>query len=427
MQIVGTAKKVTVYIGESDRWRRKPLYLSILEMLKQEDCAGATVTRGLAGFGAQSRIHSASLVALSADLPLVIEWVDSPARVERVMPRLREMIVEGLITVHDVEVVTYSHRRLRELPTDVPVRDVMSREVHSVQVDTPLAEAVELLVDKVYRTLPVIDGEGRVVGILTDGDLLKRAGLLATSVQRELTGAELRQHLGELRRADVTVGGVMTAPVVTVSDETTVAEAVQRMAERDVKRLPVVDQKGCLLGIVSRVDVLRALAQPPVAELPRRSPQPGRNALVGDVMMTSVPFVREDASLAEVVDLLVGTAQRRVVVVNDERCVVGIITDGDLLRRATDAERTGILQSLTERIPASHPAGFHLRQRVARDVMTPHPVCVNPETPLLAALNLLLEHRIKRLPVVDEAGRLVGLLGRGGVLQVLSRDMPAVR
>lgn len=59
MQIIGLAKKVTVYIGESDRWGRKPLHLAILEMLKQEDCAEATVTRALAGFGAQSRIHSA--------------------------------------------------------------------------------------------------------------------------------------------------------------------------------------------------------------------------------------------------------------------------------------------------------------------------------------------------------------------------------
>jgi len=425
MEIIGLAKKVTIYVGESDRWGHKPLHLAILEMLRQEDCAGATVTRALAGFGAHSRIHTASLVDLSADLPLVIEWVDSPARVERVMPRLREMVAEGLITVHDVEVVTYSHRRLRELPAQAPVRDVMRREVHSVTKDTSLAEAVELLVDKVYRTLPVIDGEGRVVGILTDGDLLKRAGLLATSVQRELTDAELRQHLSELRRADVTVGGVMTTPVVTVSDETTVAEAVQRMAERDVKRLPVVDLKGRLLGIISRVDVLRALAQPPVAELPRRSPQPGRNALVGEVMMTSVPTVKEDASLVEVVDLLVGTAQRRVIVIDDERRVAGIITDGDLLKRATHAERTGILQSLTERMPVGRPAGFHLRQRKARDLMTSAAVCVHPDTPLLDALSLLLEHRIKRLPVVDEQGRLVGLLGRGGVLQALSREMAA--
>ncbi len=80
MEIVGTATKVTIYIGESDRWSQKPLYMAILEMLKSEDCAGATVLRGLAGFGAHSRIHTATIVDLSADLPLVIVWVDDPAR-----------------------------------------------------------------------------------------------------------------------------------------------------------------------------------------------------------------------------------------------------------------------------------------------------------------------------------------------------------
>jgi CBS-domain-containing membrane protein len=423
VEIIGLAKKVSIYIGESDRWGHKPLYAAILELLKRENCAGATVTRALAGFGTHSRIHTASLVALSSDLPLVIEWVDSPARVGRVMPRLREMIVEGLITIHDVEVITYSHRGLRELPAEASVRDVMSREVHTVRGDTRLAEAVELLVDKAYRTLPVTDAENRIVGILTDGDLLNRADLLAPSVQRKLTDAELRQHLSELRHKDVNVEQVMTTPVVTVSETASVADAVRRMAELDLKRLPVVDEEGHLVGIVSRVDVLRALAQPPVAEVPRRSPVAGSDAVVGDVMMTSVPSVKADASLAEVVDLLVSTAQRRVVVVDDEHQVVGIITDGDLLERASDSERVGILESLTQRVPAGRHAGFQLRQRTAREVMTPRPVCVHPDTPLLAALNLLLEHHIKRLPVVDEASQLVGLLGRGGVLQVLGREL----
>jgi len=72
MEIVGTATKVTIYVGESDRWGQKSLYMAILEMLKAEDCAGATVTRGLASFGAHRRIRTASIVDLSSDLPLVM-------------------------------------------------------------------------------------------------------------------------------------------------------------------------------------------------------------------------------------------------------------------------------------------------------------------------------------------------------------------
>jgi len=424
MEIVGHAKKVTIYIGESDRWQSKPLHTAILEMLKRQDCAGATVTRALAGFGAHSRIHTASLVVLSADLPLIIEWVDNPDRVERVMPHLRAMVIEGLITVHDVEVVAYSHRRLREVPAQAPVCDLMSREVRTVRPDTPLTEAVELLLARQYRALPVVDEQRHVLGILTDGDLLHRAGLLPVSLQQELTALELREHLNLLRCADVPVGQVMTTPAITVNATTSTAEAVQQMVKHDIKRLPVVDQEGCLQGIVSRLDLFRVMAQPPVGEASRMPLTPGNQVAVGEIMMTQVPTVSMDAPLVQVVDMMVSTAQRRVVVVDDQRQVMGIITDGDLLKRATETERSGVLQALTSRVLASRrPGAIRLRKRTAGELMTPQPVCVRPDTPLLAALQLLLQHRVKRLPVVDEEGRLVGLLGRGGVLQVLNRAL----
>lgn len=121
MKIEGKAKKVTVYIGETDKWRHKPLYAAILEVLRHENCAGATAIRGFSGFGASSRIHTANLVALSADLPIVIEWVDHPERVERVIPIIKEMVDEGLIMVQDVEVITYCHRKIPDLQAHLPL------------------------------------------------------------------------------------------------------------------------------------------------------------------------------------------------------------------------------------------------------------------------------------------------------------------
>jgi CBS domain-containing protein len=294
-----------------------------------------------------------------------------------------------------------------------------------VQADTPLAEAVELLLDKVYRALPVVDQEGRIVGILTDGDLLDRVDLLAVSAQKELNEAETAQELHHLRQSGQTVGECMTPNPVTVTDDATIAQAVNMMVEHNIKRLPVVDAQRKLVGMVSRVDVLRALAQPPVAESPRKSPPPGQHVRVGDVMMTNVPTVRINASLVEIVNLLVGHAQRRVVVVDEQRRVVGIITDGDLIKRATTAERGGIIQSLTRRLPLGQAESFQLSQRTAAEVMTGQVVTATPETSLLEALRLLLEHKIKRLPVVDAGGRLVGLVGRGGILQALGSSSSA--
>jgi CBS domain-containing protein len=299
----------------------------------------------------------------------------------------------------------------------------MSREVHTVRAETPLAEAVELLLDKVYRTLPVVDEQGRVTGILTDGDLLNKVNLLAPSAQQELTQAEVSGELLHLRQSGQTVGEVMTAKPITITPETTVSQAVKLMVEHDIKRLPVVDAEGKLLGLVSRVNILRALAQPPVAETSRQLPPPGHHVRVNEIMMKQVPTVKAKAPLAEVVDLLVSNTRRRVVVVDEQRRVIGIITDGDLIKRATPKERAGIIQSLARRLPPGQADKFYLSQRVATEVMTSPVITVTPETLLLEALRLLLENHIKRLPVVDVEGRLVGLVGRGGVLQVLNREL----
>ncbi len=427
MEIIGTATKVSIYISENDRWGQKSLYLAILELLKAEDCAGATVLRGLAGFGAHSRIRTASIIDISSELPLVIEWVDDPARVKRVMPRLTEMVSEGLITCQQVEVVSYGHRGLRTLRAAAPVRDVMSREVRTVRPDTPIAEAVEMLIGQAYRSLPVVDEAHRIVGILTDGDLLARLGLPDASVQSVLTTDELGRELDALRRSGKTVADLMVSPVITTTEDAAISDALRIMAERGIKRVPVVDRDGRVVGVVSRVDVLRALAQPLAREAPPRVLPPGQHTRVGEVMVTEVPTVQSTTPLNVVVDRLVNAEQRRIVVVDAERHVLGIITDGDLLKRASATERAGLLQILTRRRGSGGGATIDLAKRTAGEVMTANPVIVTPETPLLDALRLLLQHKIKRAPVVDGEGRLVGLVGRGAILQALARDLPGDR
>jgi CBS domain-containing protein len=421
MQVIGQAQKVTIYLSETDKWGHKSLYMAILERLKAEDCAGATVTRALAGFGAHSRIHTAKLVDLSADLPLRLEWIDQPARIRRVLPQVQQMVTEGLIIVEEVEVLFYSHRRLAEVPATTPVGDIMSREVHTVSPDTPLIQAVEMLVDKVYRTLPVVDETNRVVGILTEGNLLATVSRLAASVRRQLSEAELATALLQLRQSGQTVAEVMTVQPVTVAVETTIPRAVKLMIEHNIKHLPVVERDK-LVGIVSRVDILRALAHPLVAEAMLAGPAAVSPSEVGQVMTPNVPTVQAESSLAEVVALLVTSAQRRVVVVNDQRQVVGLISDGDLMKRATTPERTGLIETFSRGLASDRRADFRLTERTAAEVMTQPVITVTPETSLLAALRLLMEHRVKRLPVVNAQGQLVGLVGRGGVLRALAGE-----
>jgi hypothetical protein len=107
VKLEGEGKLLRIFIGESDRHGRKPLYQAIVEMLRQEGMAGATVLRGIEGFGATSHLHTARILRLSEDLPIVIEVADTAERIEAIMPRIDEMVTDGLVTLERVEVVTY--------------------------------------------------------------------------------------------------------------------------------------------------------------------------------------------------------------------------------------------------------------------------------------------------------------------------------
>jgi PII-like signaling protein len=99
-----------IFIGESDQWERHPLHLSLLELFRAAGLAGATVLKGIAGFGPDSVIHTANLFRLSSDLPIVIEVVDSEERLRAVLPEVDRRMSGGLITMERVRVVRYENR-----------------------------------------------------------------------------------------------------------------------------------------------------------------------------------------------------------------------------------------------------------------------------------------------------------------------------
>lgn len=110
MQIEGEGRRVTVYIGSSDTWHGKNLAMAIVERCRDLGMAGATVSRGVMGFGKNSRIHRAHILGLSQDLPEKIEIVDRPERIAGLLPVLEEMVSSGLVVVEDVHVIRYRHQ-----------------------------------------------------------------------------------------------------------------------------------------------------------------------------------------------------------------------------------------------------------------------------------------------------------------------------
>jgi len=107
MQLENEALLLRIYIGESDRWEHKPLFEAIVLKAREMHLAGATVLRGPMGFGKSSRLHTAKILRLSMDLPLVIEIVDNAERIQAFLPVLRQMLQGGLVTLEKVQVVEY--------------------------------------------------------------------------------------------------------------------------------------------------------------------------------------------------------------------------------------------------------------------------------------------------------------------------------
>jgi len=105
----GEATLMRIFLGESDRHNGRATYVVLLELLRTEGLAGATVLRGIAGFGAKSVVHRADLLRLSSDLPIVVEAVDDADKIEAVLPKLDAMLGDGLVTLEKVRVVRYGN------------------------------------------------------------------------------------------------------------------------------------------------------------------------------------------------------------------------------------------------------------------------------------------------------------------------------
>lgn len=214
----------------------------------------------------------------------------------------------------------------------------------------------------------------------------------------------------------------MTVPALVIGEDRLLTEAVERMLTKGMKRLPVVDGSGSLSGILSRLDVFRAVlrespdwnafrAQKIEMDHPRR---------VADILRRDTHSVSPDTPVGEVIRLIHLNDIQRVAVVDTGGKLLGIISDQDLLCFLTPDQEgfQGLLDRLTRpfRRDREAPAGCPIQSRAA-DIMESDPVTMREDAIIEEAIALMTEKAIKRLPVVDEAGRFRGMISRDSLLR----------
>lgn len=301
----------------------------------------------------------------------------------------------------------------------------MTQNPRRVGADAPVAEVAQLLLSSTFTGLPVVNEAGRPVGVIAQGDLIYKAempfrlGLLA-EVDREKASAVLDSLAPKQARE------IMTKPAVIIEEGGLVTEAVDLMLKKGVKRLPVVDKAGILVGILSRVDIFRTIMNvcPDWGAFQEKSIRVEGLHYVSDIMRRDTTTVLPDTPVEEVMRIIGCNDIQRVCVVDKEGFFRGMISDRDLLV-AFSERHPDIWDYFANRIPFTERGRRHkelrnhLRAKTAAEVMNTSIVTVREDTSIEEAICFMLEKKIKRLPVLDADGKFKGLISRDSLLRTI--------
>ncbi|QPC82247.1 chloride channel protein [Phototrophicus methaneseepsis] len=293
------------------------------------------------------------------------------------------------------------------------VRSIMSRQPVTVRETTPLPEIVAIAVREGVRSMPVLNPEKALVGIITDEDLY-RAGVKANfTLLQQMTMAERLREVESYEA--VTAGMIMTPDPITVLHTDVIAVAVDMINRHRLKRLPVVDKGGHLMGIITRSDILREIVVLDLPEAVDAGSELNWQATLEDVELEPAYTVTKDASVAEAIQVMLENDIRRVIVMHDHE-VVGIVTESDMIHRMVNEERDKLMNVLQ----GGTLLGDVTFSQTVSEVMTTPVIVLNNSTLAYLALRSLMENQIKRIPVLGNHGEVQGLVGRAGIMDVLS-------
>lgn len=417
-------KVIEIFTSEKVRWKGRPLNEAVVQYVHDlKIAARCLVTRAVDGCYESGEVATGRLEVLSYNMPLRIAIVLPAAEIERVLPEVEAMVEDGIVAVHHLDVVSHKTRK-QLVPRQIKVRDIMTPDPRKVSLTTPLDQVVRLLLSSIFTGVPVVDDADRPAGVITQGDLIykgkmpMRLGLLAESGSEKLDAvlAALTAKSAE---------EVMTSPVIAIGQDQFVKDAVDLMLSKGVKRLPVVDDKGKLTGMLSRLDIFRTIMQasPDWDAFKQQNLTVGDVCTVSDIMRRDTHAVLPETPVDEIIRMIDSNDIQRVTVVDKAGHFLGLISDRDLLVAFSPDFPDAIWDQFLSLVPFSERGKRHrefkerLRAKTAGEVMNADIVTVDETTLIDAAIALMTQKGLKRLPVLDSEGKFKGMISRDSLLR----------
>ncbi|RMD56638.1 MAG: CBS domain-containing protein [Nitrospirae bacterium] len=414
-------KLIKIYTCEEAKYKGHPLYEEVVKFIASKKiCARCSVLRGIAGIYETGEEVTHEILILSSNMPITIEIIAPSEEVDEIIKGLMEMVDDGLVSVEELNVIF--HRSVEKLfPKGLKVKDVMTPNPQTALPSTPLSDLLSRLLKAPFKGMPVIDDENKVVGIVTQNDLIKRANIPLRLGLLGNLGNSYEKYIEPLIHNRYTYE-IMTSPVVTIKEDEYLSKAIKLMLKHRLKRLPVVDSKGHLKGMLCRFDIFKVISSTKGSQKQGSLKKKGEIKKVGDILRRDINTVQPDTSVLDVVKVIYENDIQRVAVIDREGRLLGIITDRDIFNLFSDkpGDIVEILLSIAniKGIKARHYIK-KLKKLKAEDVMIKDVVTAKEETPIEIAIYIMEEKNLKRLPVVDTEGKFKGMLSREDILRMV--------
>lgn len=414
---------IEIHINEEARYHNKPLCGAIIDYIRKlKIAARCMVAKGIDACYENGEISTRNILTLSFNMPLKIEIILPTPELDQVLPVLENMTDQGIIAYRPMQV--YCHKMKKTLiPRQIRVRDIMTSDIEKVEESTPLNQVLKILLPAIFTGVPVVNEKNNPVGIITQGDLIERAGMpLRIGLLEESEPDHIKEILEKLswKRAME----VMTCPSICIKEDEPVGVAVDIMLKKKVKRLPVMNDQGMLIGMLSRLDIFQTITKesPDWNAFKKQNVHIDNLCHVSDIMRRDTCRVSPETTVEKALRLIMEHDIQRLAVVDGSDMFKGLISDRDLLQ-AFGGHAPGVWDFLTNTMPFAERGAEHkssavkIHEKTVADMMVTDLFTVTEDTDINEAIRLMVEKRIKRLPVLDTDGRFQGMISRDSLLR----------